>query len=242
MAVLLITHDLNLVRRFADRVAVMENGHIVEQGAVSTVFGAPQHAYTRKLIDSRPDARRAACSCGCEDAPPVLEAAGAARRAIRCRGPAWPAGSARASSWRCRAPTSALRRARRWVWWASRARASRPSRSRRSACCKHGGSLGVAGQRWNAGGASDRALRRQMQVVFQDPFSSLSPRMTVEQIVGEGLTVHAPGLDTAARAHARARRAGRRGPDARRSSRRCSTAIRTSSRAASASAWRSRAR
>ena len=46
---------------------------------------------------------------------------------------------------------------------------------------------------------SDRSLRRLMQVVFQDPFSSLSPRMTVEQIVGEGLTVHEPGLDIAAR-------------------------------------------
>src|SRR5688572_21016807 len=50
MAVLMITHDLNMVRRFADRVAVMEDGDIVEQGAVADVFGAPQHAYTRKLI------------------------------------------------------------------------------------------------------------------------------------------------------------------------------------------------
>jgi microcin C transport system ATP-binding protein len=64
---------------------------------------------------------------------------------------------------------------------------------------KHGGSLGVAGQRWNSGGASDRALRRQMQVVFQDPFSSLSPRMTIEQIVGEGLLVHQPGLSVVQR-------------------------------------------
>ncbi|NBQ87743.1 MAG: ABC transporter ATP-binding protein, partial [Betaproteobacteria bacterium] len=54
MAVLMITHDLNLVRRFADRVAVMENGHLVEQGTVEDVFARPQHPYTRKLIDSRP--------------------------------------------------------------------------------------------------------------------------------------------------------------------------------------------
>ncbi len=54
MAVLMITHDLNLVRRFADRVAVMENGHIVEHGVVAPVFADPQHAYTQKLIDSRP--------------------------------------------------------------------------------------------------------------------------------------------------------------------------------------------
>lgn len=54
MAVLLITHDLNLVRRFADRIAVMEGGHVVEQGAVATVFEAPQHAYTRKLMAAVP--------------------------------------------------------------------------------------------------------------------------------------------------------------------------------------------
>ena len=54
MAVLMITHDLNLVRKFADRVVIMENGHIVEQGPVQEVFANPQHAYTRKLIDSAP--------------------------------------------------------------------------------------------------------------------------------------------------------------------------------------------
>ncbi|MBX9818998.1 MAG: ABC transporter ATP-binding protein, partial [Burkholderiaceae bacterium] len=54
MAVLLITHDLNLVRQFADRVAVMESGHIVEHGTVADVFTQPQHAYTRRLLDSRP--------------------------------------------------------------------------------------------------------------------------------------------------------------------------------------------
>jgi microcin C transport system ATP-binding protein len=54
MAVLLITHDLNLVRKFADRVAVMQDGWLVERGNVDAVFANPQHAYTRKLIESRP--------------------------------------------------------------------------------------------------------------------------------------------------------------------------------------------
>jgi len=57
MSVLLITHDLNLVRKFADRVAVMEDGWLVERGDVGSVFAAPQHAYTRKLIESRPSAK-----------------------------------------------------------------------------------------------------------------------------------------------------------------------------------------
>ena len=54
MAVLLITHDLNMVRKFADRIAVMENGHIVEHGTVAAVFANPQHAYTQKLLASKP--------------------------------------------------------------------------------------------------------------------------------------------------------------------------------------------
>ena len=57
------------------------------------------------------------------------------------------------------------------------------------------GDLRVAGQAWGQGAASDKALRRKVQVVFQDPFSSLSPRMTVEEIVGEGLRVHPPSTD-----------------------------------------------
>ena len=61
-----------------------------------------------------------------------------------------------------------------------------------------GGVLAVLGQAWGQGSTADRTLRQGIQVVFQDPFSSLSPRLTVEDIVGEGLRVHAPALDAAA--------------------------------------------
>jgi microcin C transport system ATP-binding protein len=76
MAVLMITHDLNLVRKFADRVAVMENGHIVEQGTVAEVFARPQHPYTRKLIDSKPqrDGLAAADAGAGPDAAPMMRA------------------------------------------------------------------------------------------------------------------------------------------------------------------------
>ena len=73
MAVLLITHDLNLVRRFAQRVAVMEDGHIVEHGSVTRVFDDPHHAYTRRLIESRPTRDVEATPEG-RDAAPVLQA------------------------------------------------------------------------------------------------------------------------------------------------------------------------
>lgn len=56
------------------------------------------------------------------------------------------------------------------------------------------GELQVSGQNWGTGKSADKALRKQVQVVFQDPFSSLSPRMTVGELVGEGLLVHAPEL------------------------------------------------
>ena len=197
MAVLLITHDLNLVHRFADRVAVMEDGHIVEQGAVATVFGAPQHPYTRKLIDSRPT-RDVAAVPAQAGAAPVLEA-----EALRV---SYPVSRPGLAGWFRKGEFVAVQGADFRIAPGETLGVVGESGSGKSTLAlaalgllKHGGTLGVAGQRWNAGGASDRALRRQMQVVFQDPFSSLSPRMTVEQIVGEGLTVHAPGLDTAAR-------------------------------------------
>ncbi len=73
MAVLMITHDLNLVRRFADRVAVMQHGRLVEQGATAQIFAAPQHAYTQKLMASKPE-RDVVEAPPDADAQPVLAA------------------------------------------------------------------------------------------------------------------------------------------------------------------------
>jgi len=197
MAVLLITHDLNLVRRFADRVAVMENGHIVEHGAVASVFDAPQHPYTRKLIDSRPT-RDVAAVAADPQAQPVLEAAGL--RVI------YPVPRPGIKGWFSSGEFVAVQGADFRIAPGQTLGVVGESGSGKSTLAlaalgllKHQGRLDVAGRQWAAGGRSDRALRRLMQVVFQDPFSSLSPRMTVEQIVGEGLTVHAPGLDPRAR-------------------------------------------
>ncbi|MDH6164982.1 microcin C transport system ATP-binding protein [Variovorax boronicumulans] len=197
MAVLLITHDLNLVRRFADRVAVMENGHIVEHGAVATVFDAPQHAYTRKLIDSHPE-RDVAAVAARADAAPVLEA-----KALRVSYPVPKPGFA---GWFRKGEFIAVQGADFRIVPGETLGVVGESGSGKSTLAlaalgllKHRGELKVDGKGWAVDRASDLALRRRMQVVFQDPFSSLSPRMTVEQIVGEGLRVHAPELDTKAR-------------------------------------------
>ena len=196
MAVLLITHDLNLVRRFADRVAVMENGHIVEHGGVSTVFGAPRHPYTRKLIDSRP----------LRDVAPVTQRQAAPVLAAKSLRVIYPVPRPGFKGWFRKGEFVAVQGADFRIAPGETLGVVGESGSGKSTLAlaalgllRHQGELDVAGRRWNSGGASDRALRRVMQVVFQDPFSSLSPRMTVEQIVGEGLTVHAPELDTAAR-------------------------------------------
>jgi microcin C transport system ATP-binding protein len=197
MAVLLITHDLNLVRRFADRVAVMESGHIVEHGAVATVFEAPQHAYTRKLIDSHPE-RNVSPVPGAADARPVLEAAG-----LRV---AYPIARPGFAGWFRKGEFVAVQGADFRIAPGETLGVVGESGSGKSTLAlaalgllKHRGTLAVDAKAWAGGRTSDLALRRLMQVVFQDPFSSLSPRMTVEQIVGEGLRVHAPELDRAQR-------------------------------------------
>ncbi|MGJ3700103.1 ABC transporter ATP-binding protein [Variovorax sp. AFSI2.2] len=194
MAVLLITHDLNLVRRFADRVAVMEDGHIVEQGEVATVFEAPKHAYTRKLIDSHPERNVSAVAAG-SDARPVLEATG-----LRV---SYPVSRPGVAGWFRKGEFIAVQNADFRIAPGETLGVVGESGSGKSTLAlaalgllKYRGALKVDGKGWAVDRGSDLALRRVMQVVFQDPFSSLSPRMTVEQIVGEGLRVHAPELGT----------------------------------------------
>ena len=200
MAVLLITHDLNLVRRFADRVAVMEGGHIVEHGAVAEVFGAPVHPYTRRLIDSRPtrDVAGLPAGDGPGDRPVPLDV-----RSLRV---SYPVSRPGFRGWLRKGAFVAVENAAFRIAQGETLGVVGESGSGKSTLAfaalgllPHEGEVRIDGRRWGEGGVSDRSLRRLVQVVFQDPFSSLSPRMTVEQIVGEGLTVHEPQLDTAAR-------------------------------------------
>ncbi len=203
MAVLMITHDLNLVRRFADRVIVMENGHIVEQGPVAEVFANPQHAYTKKLIDSRPV--RDVVEEGAAPAvaaTPMLQADG-----LRVGYPV-PLGGVK--GWFRKGEFVAVQGADFTLPPGQTLGVVGESGSGKSTLAlaalgllPHGGTLRIQGQGW-AGNSlqntpANQALRRVVQVVFQDPFSSLSPRLTVEEIVGEGLKVHQPGLSTAQR-------------------------------------------
>ncbi|ADG15877.1 ABC transporter related protein [Paraburkholderia atlantica] len=197
MAVLLITHDLNLVRHFAQRVAVMERGVLVETGTVEQVFEAPRHPYTQRLLASRPQREVAPVL---PISPVLLEARDVSvdfkTKLPGLRG--WFGGG------RFRAVDAA------------------------NVSVRQGETLGIVGesgsgkstlamallglQRTAHGeiefqgralasyrGAEKTALRSNMQVVFQDPFSSLSPRQTIERIVGEGLALHRPQMTPQAR-------------------------------------------
>ncbi len=201
MAVLLITHDLNLVRRFADRVAVMEQGLLVEQGPVAEVFARPRHPYTQRLIASQP---RRDVPEGPVDpkVPPVLQAQGL-RVDYPTPLPGW-------RGWFRQGRFEAVKGVDLRLPPGRTLGIVGESGSGKSTLAQailgllpFEGQLQVAGQAWEQPAMrnvpANQALRRQVQVVFQDPFSSLSPRLTVEEIVGEGLRVHAPEADAAER-------------------------------------------
>jgi microcin C transport system ATP-binding protein len=191
MAVLLITHDLNTVRRFADQVLVMEKGVIVESGQVDVVLTHPSHPYTQKLIDSQPPRNVVAAK---SNAPVVMQA-----RALRVRYPI------RLSGWRgwfkagnfvAVQGVSFDLRAGQTLGVIGESGSGKTTLALASlGLITSEGTLTIDGAAWQGKAAQDLPLRRKVQVVFQDPFSSLSPRMNVQELVSEGLTLHAPELD-----------------------------------------------
>ncbi len=189
MAMLLITHDLTIVRRVADRVAVMKDGAIVELKPTEELFSNPEHAYTQMLLASEPTG----------DPPPLDEAAPVVMEAENLK--VW----------------FPIRKGilRRTVGYIRAVNGI-------SVKIRQGQTLGVVGE--SGSGKTTlglallrliqsegpivfmgrhiedcdakcmRPLRRHMQIVFQDPYGSLSPRMSIRQIVEEGLLIQAPDL------------------------------------------------
>ncbi|HBO5728872.1 ABC transporter ATP-binding protein [Pseudomonas aeruginosa] len=186
MAILLISHDLNLVRRVADRVCVMRDGRIVEENACETLFRSPRHPYTRLLIEAEP---------------------GGLAEPVACRETCL---EVRALSLDYAAHGGWLRR-----------RAGLRAVHEVSLRLRRGSTLGIVGESGSGKSSLGQALlrllpaegqilfqgerldrlhgkrllplRRQFQAVFQDPYGSLNPRLSVEQIVGEGLRIHGIG-------------------------------------------------
>ena len=194
LALLLITHDLQIVRRYADRMCVMKDGVVVEAGRVADVFAAPSHPYTRMLLAAVPKGEATKLPDG---AGTLLQAEdvkvhfairrGVLRRAI---------GYVRAVD-----GVSVTVREGETVGLVGESGSGKTTMALAALRLEQAtGRIEFEGEDITA--LDRRALRRlraRMQIVFQDPFGSLSPRMPVGDIVAEGLRVHEPGLSRAER-------------------------------------------
>ena len=189
MAIVFITHDLGIVRRFADRVYVMRKGEVVETGAAAEIFSTPGHPYTKMLIEAEPQGRKPAVALS---EPVVLDAQNM-RVTFQLPGGIFKKPHA------VKAVDDV------------------------SLTLRRGQTLGVVGESGSGKSTLGRAvlkllpasgiirfedrdlagldrqamrpMRKSLQLVFQDPFGSLSPRMSIGEIITEGLLVHAPQFD-----------------------------------------------
>ncbi len=188
MAMILITHDLGVVRHMADRVAVMTGGEIVEQAPVKDLFLHPRHDYTLHLLSAEPKGKPAP--------PPVNAATVVTAENLKVWFPI-KAGVFRRTVDHVRAVDEISLEVREGhtvgvVGESGSGKTTLGLALLRLISSK--GAISFDGQRIeNLGRKILRPLRRQMQVVFQDPFSSLSPRMSIAQIIEEGLLVHGEG-------------------------------------------------
>jgi len=191
MALLFITHDLSIVRHIADRVCVMTNGQMVETGPTEAIFAAPSHHYTRQLLAAAPAG---------DPAPLPIETSNVvSTQDLKVWFPI-RRGLLRRTVGHIRAVDGVDLGIRKGETLGVVGESGSGKSSLGYALLRLIPSTGrivlldneVQSRSWNA----LRPLRKHMQIVFQDPFGSLSPRMSVGEIVGEGLKVHMPGLST----------------------------------------------
>ena len=198
MAILMITHDLNMVRRFADRVCVMQNGIIVEQKSVDDLFKGAEHDYTHHLLNSQPETLvKISDAAQFEKQPSLLQA-----KNIRCYFPI-KAGffNRKVGDIKAVDNVSLDLKQSETIGIVGESGSGKTTlgmcllrlQESEGKILLHSKDITTLTQR------QLRPLRRDIQVVFQDPFSSLSPRMTIQQIVEEGIKIHFPDLSESER-------------------------------------------
>tara|TARA_B110000014_G_scaffold263084_1_gene258763 strand:- start:15 stop:1613 length:1599 start_codon:yes stop_codon:yes gene_type:complete len=183
MSVLFITHDLGLIERFSDTITVMQEGRVVEQGITSEVFSNPQHEYTQKLINAEPSAKKEIIT---SEAPII---------SVKNLNVFYPL------------PKTKLFK-KEFFHAVKDVNFSIPTNSTIGLVGESGSGKSTLGKALagliNYEGSVEyqgniiedlnpkqsKALKKDIQIIFQDPYGSLSPRMTIGEIVGEGLDVH----------------------------------------------------
>lgn len=194
MGILLITHDLNLVKHFAQRVAVLNQGNLMESGPTKQVFDHPTDAYTRALVNSEPS----------RDIAPVMPLSPVLLK-TEDLSVAYPSTE---SSWFQKSlPNKVLRKVSFSLKQGQTIGIIGESGSGKTtlgmavlgllgdSAAQVSGEVDVLGNDWQTlKPVERRAMRSSLQVIFQDPFGSLSPRMNVMQIISEGLDIHFPKL------------------------------------------------
>ena len=185
LSLLFITHDLNIVRRIADRVCVMQGGEIVEQGPTAEIFANPQHPYTQKLLAAE---QKGGPGPVPEDAPEIVRT-----EDLRIWFPIHK-GLLRKTVGHVKAVNDANLTVRAGETLGIVGESGSGKTTLALAILRLIPSTGkiafIGKDIQDRTRAALRPLRREMQVVFQDPYGSLSPRMTVEEIIAEGLGVH----------------------------------------------------
>ena len=191
MAVVFITHDLGIVRRIAERVVVMNEGRVVEQGPTERIFAAPREAYTKMLLAAEPTGSKAPVPAG---RPPLLEGRDLSVT-FAARGGLF---GTRPRDFTAVDGVSLKLRQGQTLGIVGESGSGKTTLGRALLrLLPSDGEICFGGediQGWSL--SKMRSLRKNLQLVFQDPYGALSPRMTVGEIVAEGLLVHEPGLSS----------------------------------------------
>ena len=194
MAMMLITHDLSIVRKVADRIAVMSQGRLVETAPTETLFTMPRHRYTRDLLAAEPKGDPVP---GAPSAKPLV-VADDVRVSFRLGG-AWFGRKRRLTAVDDVSVTVRTGQTLGVVGESGSGKTTLGMALLR--LVKSEGRIGFDGEPLQVlHGKALKSYRRRMQIVFQDPYGALSPRRSARQIIEQGLDVHEPDLDDTERA------------------------------------------